>query len=523
MKAKNKLMGSLGNGAAIPGKVPYEREPQKNTKSIEFNKKNKLSNILGREELKSKKERVGHVLVQNFSKKYGFQYKPIIQFYVEEVCDRTSSLLTDIEVSSEDVDDLERSITKAISATENGELNQFKVKQDSRGSQETQEKERASSSIKREDSSKSMKAPPGSEWLAIMAYQSIVGEEKTKSEQAKVRNGKESFKKMLDEQMVGVNKSKASSATEDLEHYHRTIKDVSKYEEDEKRKNGKKELEAKKQYRFQQEQIADNLRRRGEEKALAEAIDQNQIYLAKLAIQKEETKIRTLKEKEAERRRVVEIENERNKKIQAELKAQLAAEDQRLAAESVAKLNREDAARAAAFEARMAKMAGMGAKFETEGAGKVMREAKIREEKLLLLEQARKEERDREKELKKVEDAKQRNVLDLQENGRQVAEKKAKIEQEALAELQFREKFKKEADQYKQSLQQDKAQSKQKKAQYKNVLESQINHLKTFDRNLTGCSKVEAEINKPIFSAIEEDPHIKSRVMHRIRMDATKK
>jgi hypothetical protein len=67
---------------------------------------------------------------------------------VEEVCDRTSSLLTDIEVSSEDVDDLERSITKAISATENGELNQFKVKQDSRGSQETQEKERASSSIK---------------------------------------------------------------------------------------------------------------------------------------------------------------------------------------------------------------------------------------------------------------------------------------------------------------------------------------------------------------------------------------
>jgi hypothetical protein len=136
----------------------------------------------------------------------------------------------------------------------------------------------------------------------------------------------------------------------------------------------------------------------------------------------------------------------------------------------------------------MEKMQKDGAKFETEGAGRLAREERIRAEQRLLKEQKKKEEQDEKKELKKQEDARMRTKLDLAENARQIAAKKLKEEQEREREQNYLARFNNEAATYKKEVKDSYWVEKEKKKAYKSLLAKQLNDDKKFDKNLVGCS-----------------------------------
>ena len=66
---------------------------------------------------------------------------------------------------------------------------------------------------------------------------------------------------------------------------------------------------------------------------------------------------------------------------------------------------------------------------------------RIAEEQRLLREQKIKEDRDLANEIKKQQDARNRTKLDLTENARQIAAKKARAEMEQKSENEYLEKF----------------------------------------------------------------------------------
>merc|ERR1719329_849464 len=106
----------------------------------------------------------------------------------------------------------------------------------------------------------------------------------------------------------------------------------------------------------------------------------------------------------------------------------------------------------------------MGSKYENEGAGKVAREERIAEEQRLLREQKIKEDRDLANEIKKQQDARNRTKLDLTENARQIAAKKARAEMEQKSENEYLEKFNRDAEAYKKEVKDSYWIEKQKKA-----------------------------------------------------------
>jgi len=60
-----------------------------------------------------------------------------------------------------------------------------------------------------------------------------------------------------------------------------------------------------------------------------------------------------------------------------------------------------------------------------------------------------------------------------------------------------------------------------KRMHYREVLQKQAEETAKVDRNLTGITEKEKELNKSILTKVSEDPLMMSRVMHRIRIGKT--
>jgi len=57
-----------------------------------------------------------------------------------------------------------------------------------------------------------------------------------------------------------------------------------------------------------------------------------------------------------------------------------------------------------------------------------------------------------------------------------------------------------------------------KRLQYREVLQKQAEEIAKVDRNLTGITEKEKELNRSILAKVSEDPLMMSRVLHRIRI-----
>jgi hypothetical protein len=147
-----------------------------------------------------------------------------------------------------------------------------------------------------------------------------------------------------------------------------------------------------------------------------------------------------------------------------------------------------------------------------------MREERLREEQLLLKEQKRKEEQDAQKERQKEQERLLRTREAMEENQRQLESKRKAVEEERTAGLMLREKFKNDVDAFKRAVVDERKEDKAKRMQYRESLQRQAEELAKVDRNLSGITEKEKELNKGILHKVGEDPHMMSRVLHRVRL-----
>jgi hypothetical protein len=363
-----------------------------------------------------------------------------------------------------------------------------------------------------------VKTPPGAEWMAIMTYNSLAAEEKEKRAKEKLLSEKIQFKKSLDEQINKAKHSKSSEKIDDKKFAERIYKDVEQFHTEEQQKLMMSRKRYQDELELQKLQIVENKQRQLAERDELKRIEELNIVIAKERLAKEAEKVRLQKEKEAELRRFVERENEENNRLHELEKQRAAEEDQRLMKEYAAKLDRDFEVRESSFKKKMDEMSHKGNKFETEGAGKAAREKKHKEDMLLLKEQQRKEELEHLKDLKKEEERKLRTQKALDENNRQLEEKKKALEEEKVRGLSLKVRFESDMEEYLQSQKEKARRDRESRLQYQEVLSKQVEETSKIDRNLTGISDKEKELNKSVLNKIHEDPLMMSRVLHRVRV-----
>lgn len=503
---KVQLIGSVKLGPISPSKVPF-RERDVRTRSVVGQKRDQLVNILEREKTKAKRDRIGHVLIQKLIDKFGSKNKPIISFFVDEF------LNSNDKITSEDINALEKEVVNAISAkntstfqTSNTATNESELPKDQNNSSE-------------QNRAKTPAPPPGTEWVAIMTYNNIIAEEKEKKEKEKLRNDKLAFKKNLEDHIRKSKELRGSDKFEDKNYAEYVKSDVEKYHVEEQKKQAAIKKKYHDELELQKLQIKDHQRRLEAEREELRIMEEHNLQLARDALERENQKVLNIKKREQDNQKIVSQENEENKKHREIQKKVDADEDQRLMREYAAKLDREAWEREHMFQKKMEEMAKHGSKFENEGAGKVMREERLREEQLLLKEQKRKEEDDKAKELKKKEDSRIRMQLAMMENQRQIIEKKKAADKDKEADMALSEKYRNDSENYKKDLDDYYRNQKEKRLNYREVLYKQMDEGQKLDKNLTGISAKEKELNKSILEKVTNDPLVMSRVMHRVRLN----
>lgn len=503
---KIQLFGTVKLGPISPSKVPF-RERDVRTRPVLGQKREQLESLLEREKTKAKRDRIGHVLIQKLIDKFGSKNKPIITFFVDEF------LNSNDKITSEDLNALEKEVINAINA-KNTSTFQTKNSTDSDNNITTNQNNPEES-----NRAKTPAPPPGTEWVAIMTYNNIIAEEKERKEKEKLRNDKVAFKKNLEDHIQKSKDLKGSDKFQDKNFAEYIKKDVEKYHIEEQ----KKQAAIKKRYHdeleLQKLQIKDHQRRLEQEREELRKAEEYNLQLAREALEKENQKILNIKKREQDNQKIVSQENEENKRYREIQKKLEADEDQRLMREYAAKLDREASERENMFKKKMEEMAKHGSKFETDGAGKVMREERLREEQLLLKEQKKKEEDDLAKELKKKEDSRIRQQLAMVENQRQIEEKKKAADKAKEADMALSEKYKNDSDSYKKDMDNNYRNLKEKRLNYREVLYKQMDDGQKLDKNLTGISAKEKELNKSILDKVTKDPLVMSRVMHRVRLN----
>lgn len=210
---------------------------------------------------------------------------------------------------------------------------------------------------------------------------------------------------------------------------------------------------------------------------------------------------------------IVDRDNRENERLR-EIKRQAdAEEDARLMREYAAKLDAEEAARASAFQKRMDEMAKFAEKFESEGAGKMAKEERIKMEQLLLTEQARKEAADAAKELKKAEDRRARLQQQMEENTLLLERKRAKEQSLKKEDLEYQSSVMKDVERFKQIEADKQKKHKEQQSRYRVVLDDQMkNRVDAQDPKSAAFVGREKDINSSLLAKALHDPKVLSRV-----------
>jgi len=438
-----KFLGTQRSGNNVsPGRVPFKDTGNKGSGKIQDEKRNQLVSLLEREKMKAKMDRVGHVLVQKLVAKFGRKNTPIVTFFVEEF------LSFNENIGQEDLVLLEKEITNAIKAKNESEMKSTfsrsqEPKVESSGSQELNSVE------------PSHNPPPGAEWYAIMTYNSHLAEERERIEREKIRNDKLQFKKSLDDHITKSKLEQINLKLDDMKFGENIKKDIERYHDEEKIKQAMLKKKYHDELELQKQQILDHQMRLEAERDAIRQVEERNLRIAEEMLAKENRELTLAKKKEQEMRARVLRENEENNRLHELQKLHEAEEDRRLMQEYAAKLDRELAQREGAFQKKMQDMAAHGNKFETEGAGKILREERLREEQMLLKEQRRKEELDAAKEKQKQDERIRRTKAAMDENTRQMEQKRKQAEQEKDQGLILREKFRNDVEVYKKSVEEE--------------------------------------------------------------------
>jgi len=344
--AKVKMFKAAAKGERMAGVKPVPmREDDEPKRTLDPKRRAKLETLRQQDVLNHKKERLYILLVEKLAIKYGNVYRVLIETYVENFMNEGKE-----QITAEDLARLEKDVSIAVNnfKKKNPKLKSINSNSNLRAIDNTNSNDNKTdnnnNNVTRNDSSSLLSPPPpppGSEWQVIQAYQVIQDEKRTKAEQDLMRNKKLNFRKDLDNQMKLRNDVKKLNNDGDKEYASYIYKDIENWRTEEKAKNDVIHKKHHDELAIREAQIADQNKRRAEEKAKQEQFDRNNLKMAADKIEEEKQKVIMMKEKEKENQHRITLENEENQRLRAIEKAKEAEEDQRLMREYAAKLDRE--------------------------------------------------------------------------------------------------------------------------------------------------------------------------------------
>lgn len=465
-----------------------------------------------KERNKEKRERVGYVLTHRFINKFGPKYESIITFFVEEF------LSTKDEVNSGELEILEKEIRNAIKA-KNDEMTSKLAKSVRVSSAPTTVQEVNSASA----SPTTLTRPPsGKEWQVIQVLQALQEEEEETAKRAKAAQDKLAFRAALEKQMKVPKSGMARGEDDEVKYVSHVQHDLVAFAEENRRKKEAHKRKYDEELRIRRAQIDDQNRRLAEDREAQRRAEERNAALLQETIEKEARTLAEAKAREHERQLRIARENRENKAFREEEKRREAEEDQRLMREYAAKLDREAAEREQAFTKRVKEMEVYASKFENDGAGKALREDKQRFEQMLLVEQQRKEAADKEKERRKEEE-KERKVREaLVDNRRILAKKAAAVVEDKEADAHLKQRFQADMEEYNRQCEEKKRKQREAQDRYRSALDVQAEAVRRSDSRMIGITPAEKQINLPTLRALEEDPVLMSKVMHRLRISKSR-
>eukprot|EP01039_Chlorochromonas_danica_P002719 gene2719-2969_t len=518
----NKFIGSQRDPrTAKPAKVPFfgpqddpwialtGKNPEAN--KLKDPKRKQLLGILEKERNKERRERITYVLTQRMIRKYGSKYSAVISFLVEEFVTSSKEALqgSGLEV-------LEKEILNAIRLKDEELANQRSARNQQNSN---------SSSNKASDnlpSISSPSAPKGQEWQLLQVYQSIQEEEEDRMKREKSFQNKVKFRQALDDQ-IRLAAERAKMGDADEQRYVKHIKkDIVDYYEEQQRKKEILRKKNEEELRIRRAQIEDLERRALAEQEAIRLNEERNKRLLEEAAEREAQAIQQARQREAERQKLIERENAENKRLREEEKRREAAQDQQLMREYAAKLDREATEREQAFHMRMKGMEIKAAKYETEGAGKALREEQLKFEQMLLREQQRKEAVEREKERRKAEERARTLREALNENQRQLAQREAMKEEVKRGDADLRAYFDADMDNFNHDLAEQRRKRREAQGRYRQQLDGQVDELRRTVSQQNNMARSEKVMNASTLRSIEDDPQLLSKVLHRLRISKSR-
>lgn len=453
------------------------------------------------------------------------KHSSLITFFVEEF------LTSNKEIGKDAIAILEKEISNTLDIKANSRPNTSlfgeKASEDnansSKAAPEASSNGNAAAASAPAGSEELSRPPTGKEWEVINSYVVIKGEEKEKQEREAARLKKMNFKKTLDDHINVAHQLQQTTNVGDQEYVQRITLDVERYKREEKEKFEMIKKKNHEESALRMQQIEEKKRRAAQERQEAlEADRRNQELNLQKQREEQEKAARIRREKLEAQERIIK-ENKENERLRALAKQREAEEDQRQMQEYAAKLDREAAERENAFNKRMEESAKNGQIFATEGAGKALREAQIREEQLLIKEQLRKEAADEAYERKKREDQRMRTHMQLVENERQIEKKRAEAAERQSADISFAERARREAEANAAAEKERQRLRLLKQAEYKAMLDAQVEEAQRTRSKVVAMAPVEKEINLPTLREVLDDQQMLSRVMHRMRLTKASK
>jgi hypothetical protein len=345
----------------------------------------------------------------------------------------------------------------------------------------------------------------------------LLNEEKDKQELELAKSKKLKFKQILDSQ-INETKNKTHLNMDDKQYAEYILNDINKYREEE---NNKKEILKKKyqdELEIRKKQIDEKKRLLEQEREQLKRTEARNFSIIKEKFDKEVALTQKHKQLEYEYRLKMEQENEVHLKSYETKKKQESEEDFRLMQEYAAKLDREAADRENAFKKRMETMEAYGHKFETDGAGKAMREVQLRADQLLVKEQKLKAEREIAIEKKKEEDKRIRQQKAMNENYSQLIKRKEQNDKERNDDLLLASKFRSDVEDFKRSQEEKRKKELERQKQYREELNGQVEQSKRKGKDLNGITPVEKDFNMSTLRQIKEDPVLLTRVLEKARI-----
>ncbi|GMH51204.1 hypothetical protein TrRE_jg11897 [Triparma retinervis] len=481
----------------------------------------KIQKLADMEAERSKRSRLESLLSQKLVAKYGTRVKSETNRIVKRTVKNFLSGAS--HISEADLRSVEEKVKQAI---EEASLTRPSEPETSfnRRAEVEQETKRASSSSGAQVTSLVLDPddPKTNPWTVMDTLKAIEAEESLKADKIKLLADRKDMAKTLDEQMSIEGKLARRKKREDdayLAQQQRMLNEWKREQQFADTILHEKNMQMRK---VRQEQMDEKKARKMKEFQDDRAREMKDIAACKRELEKERAAAHVVKVAERKRLEKIKIANLEREKIFEARKIEAAEEDARLAAEYIAKVDREQAAREKALEDRMSRYEEIGQQWADSGAGKRQREAQLALEKKILSEAAAKEAADLERERSDLENLRLNKKMIMETNLAMANDKARREKAQHDHDSIYATRFRREGEAFGAEEAARKAEERKKARKHCELLKLQIEEQKLLKKRVD-MSETEMSLNRAQMDLILKDPITGAKIVKKLNEKHTMK